>query len=194
MKQSTKRLISFAIALAFIFAALFVFSSLIRPAYTEAQRVKSELLSRQTLLENQKAAVEQVKALIDSYRGEGTFVEAASFVLPNSKQEAEAVHQITQLASINALTLQTLAVSSPSVQNLGRNGISQDAGLAKPVGNLNIQMRVAGTYDSFKTFLENIETNIRIMDVRNMAVSPVGKSNQDFYVFDLTVVAYYQNL
>lgn len=191
---------SFSIALLFIFGAIFTFSSLIRPAYTEAQEVKGRLLSQEIVLKNQKAAVDQVKALIDTYKGEGSFAEVATLVLPNSKQEAEAIHQVTQLAAINSLTIQTVAVSAPSVQNVGDKGSAKagaksgDAALAKPVGNLNIQMRLAGTYESFRTFLQNIETNIRIMDVRNVGVSPVGKPNQDFYLFDLTVVAYYQNL
>ncbi|MEK7608832.1 MAG: hypothetical protein AAB495_04605 [Patescibacteria group bacterium] len=201
MKQSTKRLISFAVALVFIFGALFIFSSLIRPVYSEALERKSRLFSQEELLKNQKAAVDQVKALINTYKGEGSFAEVAAIALPNTKQEAEAIHQVTELARVNSLTIQTLAVTAPSVQNISDRNIPKAgtkggdiATLAKPVGNLNIQLRLAGTYASFRAFLQNIETNIRIMDMRNVGVSPVGKPNQDFYLFDVAVVAYYQNL
>ncbi len=194
MKQSTKRLASFVFGLALIFLALLVFSNFIRPAYSDAQKVKAELLSKENFLANQKAAVDQVKNLINSYRGEGDFAQVVDLALPNKKNEAELVHQINQLAEMNQLGVQTIAVSAPGLQNISQGAqVAKAKSLTKPVGSLNVQVRVAGSYANFRAFLSNLETNIRIINLRNISVTPVAKSNQDFYLFDISVVAYYQN-
>ena len=71
---------------------------------------------------------------------------------------------------------------------------SQDASvLVKPVGVVNAQVRVTGPYASFKAFLANIETNIRVTDISSLVVTPIGQANQDFYGFDLTLATYYQS-
>jgi hypothetical protein len=73
------------------------------------------------------------------------------------------------------------------------SGRNQAASLVKPVGVLSAQIRVAGPYASFKTFLASIETNIRVTDISSLVVTPIGQPNQDFYNFDLTLSTYYQS-
>ena len=192
MKQSTRRLASFAVALVLFFGAIVLFSGFVRPAYTEAQKVKGELLGKENLLQNQRSAIEQVKSLVAAYEGEGNFAEVVALALPQNKNESEAIYHIGKIAELNQLAVQSIAVNAPGIQNVtaaARGG----SGLTKPVGSLNIQVRLSGTYAHFEAFLENLETNIRVMDIKNLSITPAGRSNQDFYLFDITVATYYQS-
>ena len=193
MKQSTKRLISFGGAIILLFATLIIFSSFIRPAYTEAQSVKAERLSRERVLADQRAAVAQVQALIEAYRETGDIAEVVALALPEDEHQAEAINNVNQLAGTHGLAVQSIAIAPSPSESITRG---QDGGqeiLVKPVGSFTMQVRLAGTYASIRAFLGNIETNIRIMNIRTMNISPVGNANQDFYNFDITFSAYYQN-
>ena len=94
------------------------------------------------------------------------------------------------MASLNKLSLQSLSISAPVAQNAG--GV-QSAAVIRPIGNMTFQVRVIGTYGDFQNFLQNLETNIRIFDVRSISIDPLAKPNQDFYGFDLAIITYYQN-
>lgn len=194
MRHSTKRLVSSVTALLFVVLAFIVFFNFVEPAYREVQQVRGELVSRQIFLESQQKVIQQVQGLISTYEGEGELQQTVSFALPLAPDVAGALAQLSGLLSVNGLSAQSFSISIPAVQVLS-SGPERRPGaeLARPVGTLTFQTRVVGAYENVKSFLRNLETNIRIFDVRNVAFQPAAKSNQDLYAVDLSVVAYYQN-
>lgn len=189
LKQPTKRFLSLIAALCLIFASVVVFASFVRPVYGEARRMRGEVAGREQFLESQKAVFAQVEELRKAYRGEGELAQVASLALPVEKNESEIVYLINQLARFNKLTLQQ--VSIVPVGSGGGGGTR--SGMVKPIGTLNVQMQVSGTYEDFKLFMRALETNIRIADLRSVGITPVGDSSQNFYTFELLVALYYQN-
>lgn len=194
MKQATKRLASFAIGLIFVFGALIVFFNFVQPAYNAAQILKSEKLSRENLYATQQATQKQVDNIIKSYQGSSNPQALANLSFPPAKDEADVVEQINTLANTYKVAVQNITISSPGAKSLSTTGRgAATSTLVKPIGVLNVQLRVASSYAGFRSFLSSLEYNIRIMDITSLAVSPVGKSNQDYYTFDIGLAAYYQN-
>ena len=197
MKPSTKRLASFAAAFVMIIGSLVVFFDLVQPAYQQSQDLKGQILTKQNSLANQKSAALQIQNLLQQYHGEQSPQSAVSAALPLTNDQSELVHEIQALATANQLSVQSLAVSQPgakpSVAAGARSVSASPSALVKPVGVLSAQIRVVGAYGAFKNFLANLETNIRLTDVQALVIAPVGKSNQDFYTFDLTASTYYQS-
>lgn len=191
MKQSSKRLISLAAAVVFLFVALILYFNFIQPAYSDAEQVKSDMLAKQEFVNSQKSAIEQVKKQIAQYQGKGDVVQAISLALPLSKNQADAFHVISGLADVHRLSLQAFAASAAAAQNIAP-GQASSTTVVRPSSSLLFQMKFAGSYADFKAFVQNLETNIRIFDVRNIGVAPLGKPGQDFFTFDLTVATYYQ--
>ncbi len=202
MKHATQRLFSFAIAILLILAALFVFFNLVQPAYQKAQELKAEKYSKDNFYANQQATLKQVEATVAAYQGSGNPQALASLALPPVKDEADLVNQINVLASRYGLAIQNITLSTPGakstqgkprITNAGGTSAQSTSTLVKPIGVIMAQMRIGGSYTSFKSFLANLESNIRIMDVGGLAIVPVGKPNQDYYTFDIAISAYYQN-
>lgn len=198
MKPSTKRLLSFTLAILFLIGSLVVFFNLIQPAYRGSQAMKAEIYSKEVSLKNEKNAAQQVQSLLEQYRGNNNPRNAVSAALPPANNQAEVVHELQSLAALNQLAVQSLAVSQPGSKPVATAAsraaaASSTAALVKPVGVVTAQVRVAGPYASFKSFLAAVETNIRLTDIQALVVTPVGKPNQDFYTFDLTLSTYYQN-
>jgi Tfp pilus assembly protein PilO len=196
MKHSTQRLLSLVLSAVFLVAALAVFMSFVRPSYKAAETIKSEKLSKENVLENQKKTVEQVQKIIQQYKGNTTLQTVASQALPPTKNESDAVYQLGRLAIKHQLGLQSVAVQNPGTRATAPAArgprVATSTAILKPVGVLHVQARLTGTYASFRSFLSDIETNLRIMDVASISIAPVGRSNQDFYTFDITVAMYYQ--
>ena len=69
---------------------------------------------------------------------------------------------------------------------------SEAVSLTRPLGKLGLQVSFGGSYDNLKSFLEKLESNVRIFDITSVSIAPSGKLNQDLYKVDLKVVTYYQ--
>jgi hypothetical protein len=193
MKQSTKRFASFTVAFALVVAALVVYFNLVVPAYEDGQQVKAEMLARKDFVNNQKDAIDQTKKLIASYKGEGQLQQVVSEVLPLAPDLAGAFAQLNGIIQVNHLSPQGVTVNIPVLQNTPKTPGTQNTGVTiKPFGSIALQVRLIGTYEDFKAFLKNLESNIRIFDTEKVGVQQAGKPNQDIYIFDLTLNTYYQ--
>lgn len=196
MKQSGKRLISLIIAVAFLFAAFFVYFSLIQPAYDEVQKARAEVYGREEFIKNQKNVVEKIKAALENYENQDQIAAAVSAAIPGEADEGMVIHALSALASASNLGVQTIAPVAPSVATSKEAAGVREGGKtfsARPLGVMSFQVKLVGSYANFKTFLNKLETNIRIMDIKSVNVEEVGRANQDLYLFTVTVVAYYQN-
>ena len=180
MKQTTKRFLSLLISFVLFVASLIVYFNLIVPAGNEEQSIKAKAISRENFVKSQQAAISQVQKSI----------------LPLSPDLAGAFSQLSGLAQVNRLLIQNVTVNTPVNQSVQGNSNASGAvsqPLAKPFGSVDFQMKVVGSYGDFKSFLKNLETNIRIFDVKKIILESPGKPNQEIYNYDLTVGTYYQS-
>lgn len=192
MKQASKRLISFGIGIALIVAAFVIFFQLVQPAYQEAQGWKAKKIGQENLYNNQLSTQKQVNALLQAYQGSRAPQDLVNMALPQTKDEADLVNEISVLSARYSLAVQNISISNPGARTASGKPQAGAAGLVKPTGVINAQIRVAGNYGSLRSFLSALESNIRLTDITGLAVTPVGKPNQDFYTFDIGVAAYYQ--
>ncbi len=202
MKQTTKRFISLILGLAFLVGSLIVFFEFVQPAYDDAQDIKAKQLSLRSFLDNERATIKQVKNLLSAYQGQGEVQRAVSLALPPQEDLAGAISQLYGLAQQNnGLIFGSVSISLASVApppRTGGSGISAATSFAlqKPVGSVNFQLKLTGTYEALKAFLFKLENNIRIFDLKNITIQPAGTSGkgpQDLYNYDVVVTAYYQN-
>jgi Tfp pilus assembly protein PilO len=195
MRQSAKRLISSLVSLFFVIGAFIVFFDFLQPKYGELVDLKSQVESKRVQLESEQKIVNDVKKLVNTFNGAANDRVQAGFALPTSTMAAEALAQIHGIASTNhLLTAQSYGVTVPQDQVTPEDARRQNGQtvLAQPVVPVSIQARFIGSYGEFKGFLRNVETNVRIFDVKSISIQPASKSNQDLYNFDIRIVAYSQ--
>lgn len=194
MKQSTKRLVSSAIALVLILGGFAVFFNLLQPAYGELISLRGELIAREGLATHQEEVVEQVKKIVSSYDNGLESQKVIDQVLPGRPELANAIGQVNGLLRLNSLLPQSFGISTtnpqPSTPVMDERGVPQPA--LSITGKLILKIRATGSYEDFKKFLQALETNIRLMDVDELAIIPADKVNPSNYTFDFTITAYYQ--
>lgn len=189
MRASTKRVLSILLAVTFFIASLVLYSSFISGVYESTQRLRGEIATRTKLVKDQEAAVRQVQKIIAEFQGVARLTDTLNLSLPPQQQLPQALNQIRGIAAANNLTLQSMGVEVLPFRVPPAGAI---AGLAKGVGTLRVNARILGTHESFRAFLQTLETNVRIFDLFRMDIAHGGQPNQNLYVYILAVDTYYQ--
>jgi hypothetical protein len=205
MKQNSKRLTSILLALGFVVVALIVLFDLIEPTYGTMMATKGEIVAGQTFLDNEKAGVAKAQQLIGQYQNQAQGAASTMLALPTGPDSAGAVAQLYGLAQANNITIQTIGISPPTLQQVQAAttaGTSAKTQIVKPLGHITFQITGAGSYESLKNFLVGVETNIRIFDVQGVSIVPaqqtvaVGKNivptTPDLFTYNIKINTYYQ--
>ncbi len=214
MKQTAKRFSSLIFALVLFVAALIVFFDLVQPAYQDLQAAKGKQVSQDNFLANEQKIVSQAQGLVAAFQKQAQNQGPVNMALPVGPNVAGAITQIAGLGSANNIAIQSISVSnqSPSAKpsqpaTAGQGGSGQIAtaafggSLTRPLGSISFQVTATGSYESFKNFLQGLENNTRIFDVKTAGIhqataAPIVKGavvTQDNFLYTIVVVAYYQN-
>jgi Tfp pilus assembly protein PilO len=203
MKQNTKRLYSMMIALAFLVVALIVYFDMLTPAYTDLQAAKGNEISEQALLDNEKQVVTQIQTLLATYQTQSGDQQEINAALPVGPNLAGALAQLYGIGSADNIAIQGVGISTQlttaaALTEGGVAGAAATGQITKPVGSITFTLTVAGSYESIKSFISDLETNMRFFDVGQVSLQPVSSGSSksggtDLFTASLSVVTYYQS-
>lgn len=189
-------------SLILLIAAFIVYFDMVVPAYSDMQTLKGKQSSENDILAQVLQTEQQVQKLIVAYKNENQAQSAVALSLPSGQDVSGALTQIYGIAQVNNIYLQNITVSGSSLLS-NPNAKSASAAnvpvapLVKPLGSISFAASASGSYEDFKNFLSQIETNIRIFDVKNISIQPATQSatsSRNLFNYTLTIVAYYQIL
>jgi len=169
-------------------AAIFVYSNFVSPAYSEIKDLRAELLSNSQAANEQQSAIAQIQNLLKEQENISSIENVIGTILPLSQNVGLSLSQISSLAAINNLKLESLTVTKRA------NKPSSNQKLVKSIGVLRFSFQVSGTYENFKAFLKAIETNIALMDLVDLKIEPVQilKTGGGNFSFTANMETYYQ--
>ena len=198
MKQSSKRIVSVFLALAFIVAAFVIFFDLVQPAYSDAKTLQSQQLGEEGYLQSQTVLAKQVQATLNTYQNEAQGAANVGLAMPSGEDVAGALAQIQGIAANNNILVSSISVTPPALQ--AQVAVPAGNMLMKPLGSFMFKLAASGSYESFKNFLSELETNVRIFDVKAVSLQPAGGAaggarpvfSSDAFSYTITVATYYQ--
>lgn len=112
--------------------------------------------------------------------------------LPQGVKSAEFLIMLEALANRNRVTLKQIDISSASVNKSGqpRPGGAIAAPAKGTIQEFPISLSVSGSYEAFKEFLRDLESNLRLVDILEITFNSSGRAgNLDFSLRGKT---YYQ--
>ncbi|MBM3256972.1 MAG: hypothetical protein FJY98_01430 [Candidatus Liptonbacteria bacterium] len=193
MKQSTKRLLSIVFSLLLIAGAFLLFFNFTQPAYGEVQKLKAEVKVREAFVSNQQQTVKKVQQLISSYNNQAELRDLLSLTLPLKSDMTGGFAQLAGLVQGETLGGQSYQITAGEKAASSREAeVPIASNLLRPLGTVKYQVSFSGSYDNLKSFLEKLESNVRIFDVTSLSVSPSQKASQDLYRVDTTLITHYQ--
>jgi Tfp pilus assembly protein PilO len=165
-----------------IFAAgAFAFFVLVLPQFNSISGARAALETRQSLLKEKEAALENVNELGKQYEARQADIGKIVTFMPTQKrtdQIVSSVQQITGQAGLNLTTITTAASSTGNAAGYKTISVSFDAG---------------GQYPTFVDFLKLLEQNLRLYDIFEInasSVISVSGGPQNLVNFSVKMKAY----
>lgn len=105
-----------------------------------------------------------------------------SLILPSKPDISYAIGQINGLARLSGMELQSINIRPLAIKPSSQK-------MAKGLGILRLELRLAGGYDGFKSFLKDVENNIMISEPINFRIE---KQARPELLYTMTIDTYYQ--
>jgi len=195
MKETAKRNISLILVIVFFGAAMIVFFTLSWPNLTKVFDLNFTLNKTKKEYENQNQSLQLAKSIIEQYRNLNNVNQAISLTMPKTNEVYNIIVQLNKIAESSGMSIEGLSLKEV-INNNELDDSNNRQNLVKPYRTISINTSLNGSYESFKTWLELVETNIRLMDVKSVSFEGVNlssnKSINNFFNFNVNLDVYYQ--
>lgn len=183
MSTSYRQLIGLAlIAIAALTAWLVVW-----PMWTNLQESRRLLEDARVRLNDKRELLERIAELKGEFEANRALAERANLIIPVGRDVPGVLEMANALAAVSGVSLETLGLNAGS-------GGQPTTIEGTTLSTLPVSLGVSGSYDAVKTFLRNLEQNIRLFEATGMDFSrrdAVGDAPEAFSA-TLQVHAYYQ--
>ena len=187
MRASSKRTLSILVALALLIGAVFIYSSLIKPAYADIKALRSEAANRTNIIEENQAYIVKVQNILNEYQNSSQLENTISVLLPNGQNLSQALNQISGLISISGLSPDKISVSQLAIRP------SLGSSIVESIGTLRFEVEAIGNYQGLKSFLQKLETNMGIFDVESVKAEPLSRAaGGTGFNYTVVIDSYYQ--
>jgi|YelNatPaOPRAMG01_1025707.scaffolds.fasta_scaffold07553_7 hypothetical protein len=195
MKESTKRNLSLILIIVFFIVAFVVFFNYTWPALLKVLDANDKLKVVKQNYAKQLQSLQMAKQIIDQYKNLTNVNQTISLTLPKSEEIYNVITQLNKISQNSGLLLQSISLQRSAPTSQTTSTTKTESLLNKPQ-TITLTLNLVGTYEAFKTWLEAIETNIRLMDITNINFSGVLSSEKstttNIFNYRVTLNTYYQ--
>ncbi len=169
----------------FLGASVLIFFFFIDPTYGDIKTLRTNVATYNAALSN-SAELEQARdTLVERYKGiKQDDIEKLSHLLPSSINNIELILEIEKIASMHGMPVSDIrfdsTMSANKTEDKKADGVPQpSSGNSNPsdylpYGVFPVEFTVEGKYDTFISFLKELESNLRLVDVKSINFSASG--------------------
>lgn len=176
--------ISILAAFALLIGSLFVLGNLIQPLYAQINDVRLDKANKDAQYEKNKEINAQINNIISSYQNYTDLRNTLEQVFPINSDMPQEIYQINGLANMTGLTINSANISPLPVKPSRYVSIK-----GRAANRLNVNL--SGNYESFKSFLGKLESNVRLFAINSIVIEPSHQRLNEFD-FRMEINAYYQ--
>lgn len=185
-----------------------IFFTVTDPLFDEVKQLKNEVSTYNIALSNSNDLQDTRDSLLDVYKNisKGD-KERLEHFLPSTINNIELILEIEKIANLHGMPIKNFKFEednlsggdSTSGSTSNKNIIvKKDPSESLPYGVFPMEFVVEGRYDSFISFLEDLEHNLRLVDVKSIAFSvpspstnPGDTTDKSIYSYTLKVDTYW---
>jgi Tfp pilus assembly protein PilO len=182
------------VSLICLVAAGAIFMLYTKPNYDGVQSQNAQIAQYDQALEKATELQQLKQTLLSRYN---TFnpsdIERLQKLLPDHVDNVRLILDLDSLAGKHGMALQNVAVSGAEAKANTAQTASGAIGASKQkYDSLTIKFTTQGTYDTFRSFLADIEKDLRIVDLVSLDLSnATGAGDNRIYTFDITLRTYW---
>lgn len=155
-----------------------LFWVLLMPTYDQVMAQRDAIAQRADIIKNRSDIINNIATLTKEYSKRSSDIARFTSIVPDKKSVPELVSSLQALTTQNGLQLETIALSGGTTKS------------TDPYQGQPIDLTLTGSYPAFKSFLMNLEKNIRIIDIVSISASPISE-NSPIINFSVKGNAYY---
>lgn len=176
-------------------ASIGVFIFIIQPEYNkvkEMQKMESEL---DRVLDNARKLQSLRDTLIEKDKNiKKSDVIRLTKLIPESADNVKLILEFEQIAEQNNLKLEAASASKSEDDSSDGESSNQSFDIeTNSYGVITLDFSVSGGYSDFIGFLESLENNLRITDIRSLSISPPQGEDIDEadYQYEISIDTYW---
>ncbi len=158
--------------------ALFLIFFLIAPEYDAIQAARAAITDRQALLQERTNDFNNFTALDQQYKDHINDIQKIATFVPQTK------HVDGLISSVQAIAQQT------GIQTTGIDITTGVVTVGAPYQTATIHLGGTGSYSAMMSFLQALETSLRIFDVTSFNLAPQGITSS-LLTMSISLNAYY---
>lgn len=147
--------------------ALFFFWPAVVGKWQQVSALRQTVAERQDLLQKRQAILANVSSAYKEYQSKLSQADGAKFaaLVPLRKDQAELVSALQDIANTSGVTVNEVRVTEDVA-----------AGTSSQFKTLTLNLDLGGSYQSLRTFLTNLESYVRLLNVDTISVSQDARS------------------
>jgi len=173
MKYLSKRFASILLSFTFFAFALVLYANFIGPAYDTIKVEQGKLIAARQKNAEYTSIFTRLKQASSEFQQSSEVQNRVSMALPLAANVPDSMNQLSVIAAANGLTITSIdIVNAPVVPSIA--GKAGESSLIKGVGVLKNSIRLTGTYDQLKSFLQGVETGVRIASISSVKIDKIA--------------------
>lgn len=160
-----------------ILVSIIIFFLVVDPLYGNVKQLRSDVSVYNKALDNATNLQKTRDALLEKYRNikQEDKDRLAKFI-PNTVNNINFILEIEQVANLHSMPLKNIKFDDKNLpenqkeeNTKGNTLLSIDSEDNLPYGTFPIEFITEGRYDSFLSFLKDLEINLRLMDIKEVS-------------------------
>ncbi len=134
-------------------AAAFAFFYFVLPSYDQTKALNKAVAGRKDLLESRSKIIGQILKLREEYNANKEGLDKISIIIPSQKHIPELISALESMAGSTGVALTRLNIGGTPTKETDE------------VASLPVTVKLTGSYQSYKNFLNLIEANRRLINI-----------------------------
>ena len=174
----------------FIIVSIIIFFTVTDPVYKQVKDLRVQLAQYQDVLDKSSELLRQRKTLQDKYDSfSKDDIDRLKKLLPDTVDNVRLIIDIDEIAKRYGLTIKNVRLDDSKVTKAGvKDAAATITAGAGKYGTIPMGFSVSSDYPTFLSFLEDLESSLRIVDVTNISLK-AGANNT--YSFDVSLKTYW---
>lgn len=172
MKYLSKRFASILLSFTFFAFSLVLYANFISPTYATIKVEQGKLITARQKNVDYTNIFTRLKKASSVFQQSPEMRDRISMAFPLTANIPNSMNQLSVIASANGLSIVSIDITSaPIVPSFSvKTGQSS---LVKGVGVLKNSIRLSGTYEQLRAFLQGVETGVRIASISSVKIDKV---------------------
>ena len=176
-----------------------IFFFFTQPTYDAVKVLRREIGEYDQALDKASELQQLKQSLLSRYNAfNPADIDRLHKMLPDHVDNVRLVLDLDYLASTNGMALQNVIISNPLSEAGSPGVISAIGGGRQKYDSLTLKFATRGTYQSFVTFLQELEASLRIVDLISLNIerevssqSETRSEPEPTYRYDMTLRTYW---